>query len=799
MTQAQTFDALAFVKAKRAEQASGFNALDFVKRKRAEKLAAASEPPAPSPLGQEAQGPITGFISGAIRGAFPTSGFLADEAARALVRGGIGIPESAAGAVQGAGGTLETLGRMGQIAPAAGVVGARMLVQNPGAVARNILLGPEVAPLPLDATAQDIMRAANQQADADPVPMVQAGRFLRNVTEPAMEFYGQRKADPAIAPSPLAQAQPFSPSGLTSSVTENLPQLAVQLAAAYMSGGAGASGRIAGFAGSAFPMELGAAQAAGREGFIQQGVSPEDAALKAAPGAALQAAVNTIIESASGAGIFAPAEKAAAKAGLFRQAWEIMRRGARAGATGGVTEAAQEGVNIAGELASGSNPNAGQGAGMRMLQAGVVGGLLEGPAGAFEGGRESAVRPGAQPTAQTTQPPIGQAPDNPTAPPDNRGQAPDPSPLDEAAALAEQRLNQQFNTPAPVGSPLADQAASSQPEQGAVSSDPYDAAIDAIMQQRTERRAARQDTRVEDEAIVNIMAQRKARRDANARNTRSSNEVGRVDDRGGVPPAAGPSPEVRALDESRPDAPLAVGVPPVVGDKGAQAGGKPGDVADERAGALNPNPPAKPDSSTQPQGQAAATTNKERTNGEEEAPQAQVLNTGTAAPAPAQGTGAVSAALFTRTDGTAKEAGTKRVEELRATFKTKRAGWHFAETDEGATLIHPTEDRVVRFKANQSNQTSRARTYAQAFADDNPVKTEQTAPGELKVQELKIGGEAPDTTPLPHHVAVYGGKAVSMDYATGDQFKLAGMRIADNGAEGFIVITKPIPALEKST
>ena len=73
----------------------------------------------------------------------------------------------------------------------------------------------------------------------------------------------QRKADPAIAPSPLAQAQPFSPSGLTSSVTENLPQLAVQLAAAYMSGGAGASGRIAGFAGSAFPMELGAAQAAG--------------------------------------------------------------------------------------------------------------------------------------------------------------------------------------------------------------------------------------------------------------------------------------------------------------------------------------------------------------------------------------------------------------------------------------------------------------------------------------------------------------------------------------------------------
>ena len=94
-----------------------------------------------------------------------------------------------------------------------------------------------------------------------------------------------------------------------------------------------------------------------------------------------------------------PAEKAAARLACSG------RRGnhaaaARAGATGGVTEAAGEGVNIAGELASGSNPNAGQGAGMRMLQAGVVGGLL-GVRRAHSRVEESAsVR--VQPTAQTT-------------------------------------------------------------------------------------------------------------------------------------------------------------------------------------------------------------------------------------------------------------------------------------------------------------------------------------------------------------------------------------------------------------
>jgi len=467
-------------------------------------------PAGPSPYASAPMGPIGTAIAGAIRGFAPTSGYLADEAARALVRGGIGLPESAAGAVQATGGTIETLGRMGSMLPAVAADRARMAVLQPGQTLRNALLGPEIAPAPMDSTSQQMLGMAATMEPTDPMlsqnPMVRVGGALRQVTEPAMEFYGAQKADPAIAPSPMAQARPFSPSGLTSSIGENLPQLALQLAAAYTTGGGSAAGRIAGFATSAFPMELGGAQAAGREGFIQQGDSPDEASLKASPSAALQAAVNTIIESISGAGIFAPAAKAAMKAGLFREALKIAGQGARAGFTGGVTAAAQEGVNIAGELASGSNPNAGQGAGARMLQAGIVGGLLEAPAGAFEAGREAVTaREGVRPTAQPpNSPPPSASTDeaadslderfkmkpsvlNPLAPPPA---APAPAP-DFADRIISEYLarNSPESSAAPVGAPSADQAA--QPEQ--VPADPTssvlrDLGIDpAEFAQRVER------------------------------------------------------------------------------------------------------------------------------------------------------------------------------------------------------------------------------------------------------------------------------------------------------------------------
>ena len=40
-----------------------------------------------------------------------------------------------------------------------------------------------------------------------------------------------------------------------------------------------------------------------------------------------------------------------------------------------------------------------------------------------------------------------------------------------------------------------------------------------------------------------------------------------------------------------------------------------------------------------------------------------------------------------------------------------------------------------------------------------------------------------------HHIAVYNGKVVVMDYIANprDEFKRAAQRIADNGAEGFVI------------
>lgn len=83
-----------------------------------------------------------------------------------------------------------------------------------------------------------------------------------------------------------------------------------------------------------------------------------------------------------------------------------------------------------------------------------------------------------------------------------------------------------------------------------------------------------------------------------------------------------------------------------------------------------------------------------------------------------------------RSEGTAKSLGLKDAPILRTLHKTIRNGWHYAESPNGAVLIHPSEDRAVRFEASNErsgSQMLRARTEAQAYAQDNPVQAEKQA------------------------------------------------------------------------
>lgn len=70
--------------------------------------------------------------------------------------------------------------------------------------------------------------------------------------------------------------------------------------------------------------------------------------------------------------------------------------------------------------------------------------------------------------------------------------------------------------------------------------------------------------------------------------------------------------------------------------------------------------------------------------------------------------------------------------------------------------------------------------------EDRPMTPSEVV---AAIKDAKPAPTAADfnATTLPHHVAVYGDKAVSMEYVEGDQFKLAGMRVADNAGEGYIV------------
>ncbi len=68
-------------------------------------------------------------------------------------------------------------------------------------------------------------------------------------------------------------------------------------------------------------------------------------------------------------------------------------------------------------------------------------------------------------------------------------------------------------------------------------------------------------------------------------------------------------------------------------------------------------------------------------------------------------------------------------------------GWLYTENNDGATLVHPTEDRYVMFspKDNRSGTAlQKARAEAQAYAQDNPVvRQEQKPSGELIVKPIR--------------------------------------------------------------
>lgn len=93
-----------------------------------------------------------------------------------------------------------------------------------------------------------------------------------------------------------------------------------------------------------------------------------------------------------------------------------------------------------------------------------------------------------------------------------------------------------------------------------------------------------------------------------------------------------------------------------------------------------------------------------------------------------------------RTEGDPKTLGLKDAATLRMLHRQTRNGWHYIESPNGAVLVHPSQDRAVRFEATNEKSGSdmlRARTEAQAYAQDNPVQAAPTTPpGELVVKSL---------------------------------------------------------------
>jgi hypothetical protein len=92
---------------------------------------------------------------------------------------------------------------------------------------------------------------------------------------------------------------------------------------------------------------------------------------------------------------------------------------------------------------------------------------------------------------------------------------------------------------------------------------------------------------------------------------------------------------------------------------------------------------------------------------------------------------------------------------------------------------------------NKPVQSATPEPRSQPKTEDSGVSRRNGATVEAAPATPNVAAATPRVaepeTKLPHHVAVYNGKAVSMGYAGGNQFRVAGMRIADNNASGYVV------------
>lgn len=190
----------------------------------------------------------------------------------------------------------------------------------------------------------------------------------------------------------------YHPMSLVGSALENAPQIAIQTAAAYGSGGTGvmgALGRAGRFASAGTMFELADATRQQVQGFRDQGVSDREALARGALPAGLVASVNTALEGLSGLGLFPDeAAKEAARTTLLERALARAGAGARGFIAEGLPEAAQEGVGGVGTRFSGADQSQKSFGDVvqQMAQAGVVGGLTGAAVGLTESQSTNAAR-----------------------------------------------------------------------------------------------------------------------------------------------------------------------------------------------------------------------------------------------------------------------------------------------------------------------------------------------------------------------------------------------------------------------
>ena len=529
MTQNQTFDALAFVKAKRAGKPTGFDALEFVKRKRMEKLAAAQMPAAPGvvPMIGEVVPPSrmthigpTGPVDQQIQQL---------EAERNALEMGQG--EDSYNEYQQQLGTLNRQieamraggAPMSRDIPPAGqraVVPAAPRVEDQswvGSAARSFGAGvTDVGDTP--ATLELLVGrgpdgAVSSEA-ANTFALNQAKQMMRPVSRGSQAF--GEATQKGIGPMfDLATERPGAfVQGMSDLTFRSL-------------GGQAASIVGAPLAGPLAPMMMGAgsgmaeANAEIGQAMIDMNIDPTDggAVFRAMNTPAIRDAIRSRVLTKS---VVVGAADVATM-GLSSQipgGKTVLGKIASEGAGMGIEMAGGAGGEYLSQVASGQEVKSGEVAAEALAELAPGAGQLTslGMAAAIQRIRGGAARQGAQPTAQTAQSPGPQAPDNQAPAPDNRGQAPDPAAPDFAEeVLAKYRTDsgaEPSSSATPVGEPVADQAAP--PEQGSGGgTDPYEEAAKNLIQQRESRKKARAEASelaVIDGALANIQAQREARR-----------------------------------------------------------------------------------------------------------------------------------------------------------------------------------------------------------------------------------------------------------------------------------------------